>query len=343
MILDKSKMKHGIAMLPPDPLTYSNWCSLAEGHGFEMIWIPDSQSLYRELYVSAAICSYSTKNITFGPCVTNPVTRHPAVAASGMSTLNELSGGRAVFGIATGDSALLNLGLRPSLVQELRDYIISFRELVEKGTTVFKGNSSTLSWNKNKIPVYMAAEGIKTLRLAGEVADGVIIGTGFIPEMVADSLSWIEEGARKSGRKIEDLDLWWIVKVNVNENSEQAKKEIRMALAGSANHAFRFTKEHKHIPAELLDPIKELEKKYLHTEHEMLDKRSNADIVDDLGLREYLLERFAIAGTPLECQQRLKELAGMGVQHLRITAHVPDRPLFIKNWSEKVRNMNRKL
>ena len=342
MTLKKSKIKHGIAMLPPDPATYSNWCNLAEKSGFEMIWIPDSQSLYRELYVSAAICSYSTKYITFGPCVTNPVTRHPAVAASGMSTLNELSGGRAVFGIATGDSALLNLGLRPSLVEELRDYIISFRELTEKGSTLFEGNSSTLSWNKRKVPVYMAAEGIKTLRLAGEVADGVIIGTGFIPEMVADSLTWIEEGARKSGRKLEDLDLWWIVKVNVNEDGEQAKKEIRMALAGSANHAFRFTKENKHIPADFLNPIKELEKKYLHTEHEMIDKRSNADLVDDLGLREYLLERFAVAGTPLECQQRLHELAEMGVQHLRITAHVPDRPLFIKNWSEKVRGIPKK-
>ncbi|MED5579116.1 MAG: LLM class flavin-dependent oxidoreductase [Nitrospinota bacterium] len=339
MVLNKSKIKHGIAMLPPDPATYSNWCGLAENHGFEMIWIPDSQSLYRELYVSATICSYSTNNILFGPCVTNPVTRHPAVAASGMSTLNELSGGRAVFGIATGDSALLNLGLRPSLVEELREYIISFRELVEKGSTVFEGNSTTLSWNKSKVPVYMAAEGIKTLRLAGEVADGVIIGTGFVPEMVADSLTWIEEGARKSGRKLEDLDLWWIVKVNVNDDGEQAKREIRMALAGSANHAFRFTKENKHIPTEFLKPIRILEEKYLHAEHEMVDKRSNADLVDELGLREYLLDRFSVAGTPSECQQRLKELEKMGVQHLRITAHVPDRPLFIKNWSEAVRKI----
>ena len=39
-----------------------------------------------------------------------------------------------------------------------------------------------------------------------------------------------------------------------------------------------------------------------------IDKRSNADLVDDLGLCEYLLERFAVAGTPLECQQRLHEL-----------------------------------
>ena len=106
-------MKHGIAMLPPAPDTYAHWCRLSEEAGFDVIWVPDSQSLYRELYVSCAICAANTTRTLLGPNVTNPLTRHPATAASAIATVDEFSGGRALFGIATGDSAVLNLGSAP--------------------------------------------------------------------------------------------------------------------------------------------------------------------------------------------------------------------------------------
>ena len=87
-------MKHGIAMLPPVPETYAHWCRLSEEAGFDVIWVPDSQSLYRELYVSCAICAANTTRVLLGPNVTNPLTRHPATAASAIATVDEFSGGR---------------------------------------------------------------------------------------------------------------------------------------------------------------------------------------------------------------------------------------------------------
>ena len=104
-------MRHGISFRPPDTDSFAHWCRCAEELGFDAVFIPDTQSLYREVYVSCAICAMETSEIIFGPCVTNPVTRHPAVAASAIGTISELSGGRAFWGIATGDSAVLNLGL----------------------------------------------------------------------------------------------------------------------------------------------------------------------------------------------------------------------------------------
>ena len=85
-------MKHGIAMLPPAPDTYAHWCRLSEEAGFDVIWVPDSQSLYRELYVSCAICAANTQRVLLGPNVTNPLTRHPATAASAIATVDEFSG-----------------------------------------------------------------------------------------------------------------------------------------------------------------------------------------------------------------------------------------------------------
>jgi 5,10-methylenetetrahydromethanopterin reductase len=231
-------MKHGISYRPPDTRSFSELSQAAEKTGLDMLFIPDSQSLYREVYVSSAICAMHTEQIRFGPCVTNPLTRHPAVAASAMGTLSELSNNQAIFGIATGDSAVLNLGLKPSKVDEVRDYLTVFRDLVEKGEGQYRNKSCTLSWFKKKVPTYIAAEGPRTLRLAGEIADGVIIGTGLIPEVISDTLIWIEEGAKKSGRKLDDLDLWWLVDVHMDSDGEKARDEIRTALAATAHHSF---------------------------------------------------------------------------------------------------------
>ena len=329
-------MKHGIAMLPPAPDTYAHWCRLSEEAGFDVIWVPDSQSLYRALYVSCAICAANTSSVLLGPNVTNPLTRHPATAASAIATVDEFSGGRALFGIATGDSAVLNLGLRPGRVDDMRDYVLAMRGMLEEGAAHYRGKPCTLSWHKKRVPLYIAAEGPRTIRLAGEVADGVTIGTGLTPEVVADSLTWLEEGARKSGRKLSDLDIWWLAKVNVREDGETAREEIRMALAASAHHAFRFTLEGRRIPKELRSAVETLKKEYAFHEHEMVDKQTNAELVDRLGLREYLLDRFAIAGSPAECRKKIEDMKATGVENLRIAAHVHDKPAFIRAWGREI-------
>ncbi len=329
-------MKHGIAMLPPAPATYARWCRLAEEAGFDVIWVPDSQSLYREMYVSCAVCAANTSRALLGPNVTNPLTRHPAAAASAIATVDELSGGRALFGIATGDSAVLNLGLRPGRVDDLREYVLALRGMLEEGVGHYQGKSCALGWHRKRVPLYIAAEGPRTIRLAGEVADGVIIGTGLTPEVVADSLSWLADGASASGRRVRDLDVWWLVKAHVGEDGGRVREEIRTALAASAHHAFRFALDGRRIPRRFLSAVETLKREYAFHEHEMMDRQANAELVDRLGLREYLLDRFAIAGTPAECRARLESLRAIGVENLRISAHVPDKPAFIETWSREV-------
>ncbi len=329
-------MKQGIAMLPPDPATYARWCRLAEEAGFDVIWVPDSQSLYRELYVSCAVCASSTTRTLLGPNVTNPLTRHPAVTASAIATVDELSGGRALLAIATGDSAVLNLGLKPARLAEMREYVLALRGLLEGGAVRYQGNPCSPGWHRKRIPLYIAAEGPRGIRLAGEVADGVIIGAGLTPEVAADALTWLEEGARASGRKVDALDVWWLVKANVGEDGNRAREEVRTALAASAHHAFRFSLEGRRIPKELLSSVAALKREYAFHEHEMVDRQANAELVDRLGLREYLLDRFAVAGTPAECRQKIRQMQAIGIENVRISAHVLDKPAFIRTWSREV-------
>ena len=85
----------------------------AEQAGFDWVGVADSQSLFRELFVTLAMVGQATERVMIGPAVTNPLTRHPAVMAGAIASVHELSQGRAMLGIATGDSAIYNINERP--------------------------------------------------------------------------------------------------------------------------------------------------------------------------------------------------------------------------------------
>src|SRR5690606_17242734 len=133
-------MKIGVASLWRNDLeAFRSELRLAERHGFDLVTVGDTQSLFREVYVSLAVAAMATEHCLIGPMVTNPVTRHPAVSASAVAALDELSNGRAIFGIGTGASALWALGEKPAGVSELRTYLETFRALQSIGTSRWRG------------------------------------------------------------------------------------------------------------------------------------------------------------------------------------------------------------
>ena len=134
-------MKFGVSLVPHDLSETAASARLAEDLGFDYVGIPDSQSLWKELYMSLGVVAGATNKVGIGPTVTNALTRHPAVAASAIATLNEMSGGRAYFGIGSGDSAILNLGLRPARLKELQEYIEAIRTILSGGPCDYKGRS----------------------------------------------------------------------------------------------------------------------------------------------------------------------------------------------------------
>ena len=94
---DDRRVGFGVTLLPNALPEFLSWCRTAEESGFDTIGIGDSQSLYREAFLAAALCAQETKHVKFGPRVINPMTRHPAISASGAATLQEIAPGRAVL------------------------------------------------------------------------------------------------------------------------------------------------------------------------------------------------------------------------------------------------------
>ena len=168
-------MKYGVTLLPSSYESFRRHVRLAEAVGFDYIGVADSQSLFRELFVSLAVAAVETERVHLGPSVTNPLTRHPAVTASAMASLQELSGGRAFLGIGTGDSAILNVGLRPARLAALREYIGAVRAFMAGESAEYLGREGHVRWSSQPAPIMMSAEGPRTLRIAGEIADRAMI------------------------------------------------------------------------------------------------------------------------------------------------------------------------
>ena len=328
--------RFGINFMPTAPVAeVVRWARLVEALGYDLLGISDSQSICRDVYITLALCAVNTQRIRFGPRVITPVTRHPAVAASGAATLEELAPGRTLVGIGSGDSAAYNLGLRPASLAELREYTGTIRRLLQTGRAEYHGHTATLTWTRRPLPLYLAASGPKTLRLAGEIADGVVVRTGILPEIVRDSIAQVRAGAEAAGRDPDAIDMWWWPDVNVAGSYREAVEEIKMSLAAAGNHLSRFTTEGKHIPPELLDKVRMLGERYVFSSH-TLPGSANSRLIEELGLVDYLADRFAAAGTPADCVKKLAAAVDAGARQFWMSVHFDDKERFLRDWASKV-------
>src|SRR5262245_42792234 len=160
--------------------------ALAERRGFTHAWLYDSQMLSSDVYAALALCAVNTKKIALGPGVTNPASRIAPLTACSIASINALAPGRTILGIGTGNTARRTLGMPAARLRQLREHIEICRGLLAGETVPYQEgerrrmikflNPKSGAINiKKKVPLYVAASGPKTLELAGEVGDGVIL------------------------------------------------------------------------------------------------------------------------------------------------------------------------
>jgi 5,10-methylenetetrahydromethanopterin reductase len=315
---------------------YAKTIRTAEEIGLDLVGHGDSQNLWHDVYVGLTVAAMNSSRIRIGPMVTNPVTRHPAVTAGALSSLQELSGGRVVAGIGGGDSAVLNIGARPAPFAEFAEYVSTVRELTSGRAVNYQGNRLQLQWARRPVPVYISAEGPRKLRLAGAIADGAIVSNGLTREVIADTIQTVAEGARAAGRSPDEIEIWWVVNFAFAPTEEEGLDELSWLLAGSADHVFRFSMEGKRVPPEHADGVRELMANYQHSRHSMMNENPNGALVDTYGLRQWLGERFAVTGPPAHCVERLREIISYGATNLIFTQLVPDQIGFMQKLRAEV-------
>ncbi len=318
---------------------YRRWLATAESLGFDMLTCGDSQSLWAECFSMMTFAATLSTRPDLAVTVSNPMTRHPAVAASAAASVQQISGGRFHLGLSSGDSALRNIGLRPATVAELEDYVVALQRLTAGDTVEWHGARMGLHWLDDPVPVpvWLAAEGPRTQRLAGRVADGVVLSNCLSKERLDVAMEHMAAGASEVGRNVADIEIWHMCNLIFAPSEREGIEGIRSVLAGTANHVYRFTLEGKGLPEELKEPMRGLMSEYQSRHHAQPGERNpNNELLDKYGLRDYLARQGTIAGPPEHCIERIREVASFGVSNLVVSQFMSDQYEWMHTFADEV-------
>lgn len=307
-------VKFGISITPNKPI--NEWIKLvkmAEDYGLNYVWVADESPSYpfRDVFVTLTAFAMNTKRIKLGTSICNPYTRHFAMIAVAILSLDEISNGRMVLGIGPGGS----LTLSPLRIKMWHKPVKTVKEAIKLINRLFLGESidsdeeflkakgiKLFDTPKHKIPIYLAARSPRMLKLIGEIADGALLSS--LPaQYVKEALKYIKEGALKANRSLNELDIAHISRLSISSNRKEAKEVIKPNIAYSIADS----------PIEMLERfgIKK-------SEQEALKKALNEkgiEFAKDF-VTDKMIDVLAIAGSPEECVKKCKEYIEAGVTQL---------------------------
>jgi 5,10-methylenetetrahydromethanopterin reductase len=190
----------------------------AEERGFTHAWIPDSHMIWGDTYACMALAAVNTKTIKLGTGVAIATNRIAPVTVHSIATINQLAPGRVILGFGTGHTGRRVMGLPPVKHAEFREQVRVIHDLLHDGEATYntEGLSRKIRYLHrdrrfinldDRIPFYVAANGPKTLALAGEFGDGAITTGITDPDRVAAVRKNIAAGAAKVGRDSSEMPI----------------------------------------------------------------------------------------------------------------------------------------
>jgi 5,10-methylenetetrahydromethanopterin reductase len=296
---------------------------LAERLGYRHLLYTDVR-LFRECYLGLAAIAAGTCSILLGPGVTDPYSRHPAVTASTIATLDEMSGGRAVLAFGRGGTGFRELGITPTLpLAALREAVDLVRRLLAGETVTCAGKVISLTGGRlqftpvrSRIPIYFATHGPQVTRLAGEVADGVLIANTLVPATVDHYLERFREGAARSGRATAGLDVHLRIEICIDDDEAAARGVMKRRVAA------RLLAGYPHW--EFLDLLGLRMPETFRSIAAAKDMRRLDEAV--AALPDQAMDETALAGRPAAVAARLAAALRPGITGITIRPHaVPGR------------------
>lgn len=218
----------------PDPRRQVRLAVRMEELGYDSVWVCETRTARDAISVMGAI-AYATSHIKIGSGVVNSWTRPASLMALTFATLDELATDRMLLGIgAYWDPLAWKQGIdRRKPVKQMREYIEVTRRLLALETVNYEGEivavrdlrldlGHGVARIPKQVPIYVGATGPQMLALSGELADGVMLNGFTSLTYLEDALGHIERGARRTGRRVDDLDLPQTIVVAMDEDEEKA-------------------------------------------------------------------------------------------------------------------------
>ncbi|MGD0749981.1 MAG: LLM class flavin-dependent oxidoreductase [Anaerolineales bacterium] len=213
----------------------------AESRGFEAVWQAESR-LVRDAIVPMAAYAAVTDRIKVGSAVINNWSRNIGLLASTFLTLDDLAPNRIICGMgAWWDPLARQVGIdRKKPLTAMRETVTVMKKLLNMERVTFQGEFIHVDGieldvvhgrrEPRNIPIMIGATGDQMMELAGEIADGAILNYCVPLEYNDRALELLSNGAKRAGRRLEDIDRPQLIVCSVNEDHDKAIDESKMLL-----------------------------------------------------------------------------------------------------------------
>jgi 5,10-methylenetetrahydromethanopterin reductase len=305
-------LRSGVVLQGAYPhLEFRSMVESIDALGFSNLWLTDSSLHARNPYAYLTLAAITSPRLLLGTAVTNPLTRHPAITGVAAATVDEISGGRMILGIGAGDRPLLALGMRPARLASVRSAIGAIRALWAGGHVTIEDPAFELHGAhmrfeaRHDIPVYISASGPKTLELAGEIAEGVILLVGLFPEALSWALEHVDRGASKAGRPRPHVAVFAYGSIDDDEPE---------ALAAARSIAAWFPQtapvvcELAGLPSSLAEQVRDR-----YAGGEFQEAQEAARLLPDEFVR-----KVALAGDDRQARERIEAVASAGADSIHV-------------------------
>ena len=254
----------------------------------------------------------TTERIRLGVGVVNPFTRSPALLGMGAATLDRLSGGRMMLGLGRSDVDVIHgrmgidyrtpLARLRGTVRALRSMWDGERVSAEYAGVRLSNVGLAIHPMQDRLPIYLAAIGPRALRLAGEVADGVLLNAYAPAEYIRWAVRVVRESAEAADRDPASVDITCMLIVRLTDDPDAMVPSLqeRVARLIAEPYTGEALLEHGGFDPSILGPV-----------------RQHIEAGDEVGAAKYVSEDLARAcyllGDASECHRRIQEYIDAGI------------------------------
>ena len=300
----------------------------AEQAGFDDIWLPDGEGFQDPVALAAAL-GVATQRIRLCTGVVPVFNRPPPVLAMGVVAAEQRAPGRFVLGLgaSTGNMVDRWYGVpfeRP--LTRVRETVLLLRQILRGDKTDFTGVTLRSQGFRlqglpsGPVPIHLAAMGSKMLQLAGEIADGVVLNDFTPPDRLPWALEQIDVGAKRSGRRVDALEIVKRRAVVLAEDDDALRDATGfcrryLAFYGSAPGYQAIMRELGYG-----DAVEEIRAGYASR-----DRKRTTGAVSDA-----MVSRICTFGSAAVCHARLREDYAGGVDTVAVSPQARDRAAFAR-------------
>ena len=342
---DMKKIKFGIYLpVPTTPVDkLIKVARINEEAGFESIWAPDHllfipPGIVPEAWTLLTAIAMNTKRAVLGTCVTDPHRYHPAVLAQKVATVDQVSGGRVILGIGAGESMNLDpFGIEWNKpVSRLVEVVKILRKLWSGDVFDYDGEfwkmkdaSLQIQPIQSRLPIYFAANSPRMLRLTGEIADGWL-PLPLSPKLYKKRLDIIRDGAKESGRSIDEIEAGAYLYTAISDDAEEARGVIDSMKPVIIPSPVILKEAGYEVPDEILSVnFTQLSSAGNSSEQERYAEYINL-IPTDAAME------FSIAGTTDDCIEKIDAFMDAGAEHISLINIGPDPRRVMKVYEEEI-------